>query len=87
MTTSDTTSNEDVPIDRRQHSQRLMPPGTEHIVRLDVFLLIVGSLFLALVERLLQPNVRLDLALRGLETDEPSDVECVLDLDLDREGY
>lgn len=39
-------------------------------------------LLLALIERVLQPHIRLDLALCGLQSNQTSDVESRLDLDL-----
>ena len=70
------------PIDGGQRTQGLMPPSSEHIIWLDVLLLIVRALLFTLVERVLQADVRLDLPLRRLLAQYPRDVERFLYLHL-----
>ena len=62
-------------FDRAERAERLVPPGAKDTIRLDVFLLVVGPLFLALVEGVLETDVGLNLTLGSLQTYETCDVE------------
>ena len=69
-------------LDRSEHPQSFVPPGAKDTVGLDVFLFVVRPLVLALVERMLQTNIRPHLALCSFQSNEACDVERRLDLNL-----
>lgn len=61
-----------------------MPPSSNRRERLTVLLLIMRAFVMSLVERELEPNVSLNLALRSLEANQPRHGARSLDLDLSR---
>lgn len=65
-----------------EHSEGLMPPRSSNTVRFDVLLFVVRALSGGLVERVLQPDIGLNLPLRGFKGDHPCDLARSIDLNL-----
>ena len=70
------------PHDVRQHTQRLVPPRPDAVLRLHIVLLRRRRFRRRLVKRQLQADVCLYVPFCGLGRDEAGDVEGPLDVDL-----